>query len=129
MDNLDLFLNLPDVTSMEEEIFVSERLGKFKVRPMSAEEHGEYMKRSRGKINKNGVDFDNGKFNLLIVAGQTIYPDFTNAELLKKANCATALDFIKRKLKAGEVSELAEQICRISGFDSNINEDIEEAKN
>lgn len=129
MNDLEMFLNLPDVDSIEEEVFVSDRLGKFKVRPMTAEEHGEYTRRSRGKIDKKGVDFDSGKFNLLIVAGQTVYPDFSNAELLKKANCATPMDFIKRKLKAGEVAELAQKICEISGFDSDINEDIEEAKN
>ena len=96
---------------------------------MTAEEHGEYMKRSKGKIDKKGIDFDSAKFNLLIVAGQTVYPNFANAELLKKANCSTAMEFIKRKLKAGEIAELAQKICELSGFDSDINDDIEEAKN
>lgn len=129
MNELELFLNLPDVGNIEEEVFVSQRLGKFKVRAMTADEHGEYMKRSRGKVKKDGMDFDSAKFNLLIVAGQTVYPNFNNAELLKKSGCATPLEFIKRKLKAGEIAELAKQICEISGFDEDINEDVEEAKN
>lgn len=129
MNDLEKFLDLPDVSSIEEEVFVSERLGKFKVRAMTADEHSNYQKRCQSKLNKGGVDFDSGKFNMLIVAGQTVSPDFSNAELLAKANCATASDFIKRKLKAGEIAELAEQICKISGFDSDINEDVEEAKN
>ena len=29
MDELELFLNLPDVDKIEEEVFVSQRLGKF----------------------------------------------------------------------------------------------------
>lgn len=129
MDNLEMFLNLQDVNEIEEEVFVSERLGKFKVRAMNADEYAAYQKRSQGKMNKDGISFDSGKFSLLIVAGQTVYPDFSNAELLKKSNCATAMDFIKRKLKAGEISELADRICKISGFANDINEDIEEAKN
>ena len=129
MNDLEKFLELPDVTDIEEEVFVSERLGKFKVRAMTAEEHGEYMKRARGKINKKEIDFDTGKFNLLIVAGQTVYPDFSNADLLAKAKCSTSMEFIKRKLKAGEIAELAERICAISGFDIDINDDVEEAKN
>ena len=120
---------MQDVNEIEEEVFVSERLGKFKVKAMSADDYAGYQKRSQGKMNRNGVDFDSGKFSLLIVAGQTVYPDFSDAELLKKTNCATAMDFIKRKLKAGEITELANKICEISGFDSDINEDINEAKN
>lgn len=127
--NLEDFLSLPDVSDIVEEVFVSERLGKFKVKAMTADEHGEYIKRCRGKVNKNGIDFDSEKFNLLIVAGQTVSPSFNNAELLKKANCSTATELIKKKLLAGEVAELANQICKISGFDSDINEDIEQAKN
>lgn len=129
MNDLEKFLELPDVTDIEEEVFVSERLGKFKVRAMTATEHGEYMKRAKGKVSKNEVDFDIGKFNLLIVAGQTVYPDFSNADLLAKAKCNTPIEFIQRKLKAGEISELAGKICEISGFDRDINEDVEEAKN
>lgn len=127
--SLEDFLALPDVDSIEEEVFVSKRLGKFKVKAMTADEHSEYMRRSKGKIKKDGTDFDGAKFNLLIVAGQTVAPDFSNAELLKKSGCSTAVDFIKKKLLSGEIAEAAEQIIRISGFDTDINEDIEEAKN
>jgi hypothetical protein len=126
---LEDFLALPDVDNIQEEVFVSKRLGKFKVKAMTSDEHSEYMKRCRGKINKNGTDFDSAKFHLLIVAGQTIYPDFKNAELLKSAKCATPTELIKKKLLAGEIAELAERICEISGFDNDINEEIEEAKN
>lgn len=129
MDELEQFLNLPDVDNIEEEVFVSQRLGKFKVKAMTADEHGEYQRRCKSRMNKKGMDFDTAKFQLLIVAGQTTHPNFNNAELLKKSGCATAVDFIKKKLKAGEIAELAQQICSISGFDSDINEDVEEAKN
>lgn len=129
MNDLEKFLQLPDVSDIVEEVYVSERLGKFKVRAMTAEEHGSYQKRAQGKVAKGGIDFDSGKFNLLVVAGQTVYPDFSNAELLQKAKCATATEFIKRKLKAGEIAELSEKICEISGFETDINNEVEEAKN
>lgn len=129
MNSLEDFLALPDVDNIVEEVFVSKRLGKFKVKAMTADEHGTYMNRARGKMNKNGMDFDSAKFNLLICAGQTVSPDFTSAELLKKAGCSTATELIKKKLLAGEIAELANKICEISGFDTDINEDIEEAKN
>ena len=127
--DLEEFLALGDVNDIQEEVLVSKRLGKFTVKAMSADEYGEYIKRSRGKINKDGTNFDSTKFNLLVIVGQTIKPDFSNSELLEKAGCSTATELVKRKLLAGEIQELSNQICKISGFDSDINEDIEEAKN
>jgi hypothetical protein len=127
--SLEEFLSLPDVDSIEEEVFVSKRLGTFKVKAMTADEHGEYQRRAKGKFNKDGIEFDSAKFYIMIVAGQTIEPDFRNAELLKKAGCSTANEFIKKKLLPGEIAELATQIIKISGFDNDINEDINEAKN
>ena len=129
MNDLENFLALPDVTELVEEVFVSDRLGKFKVRPMTMDEFSSYQKRCRGKINKDGVNFDSGKFNLLVVKGQVVEPDFSNAEFLKKAKCNTPEEFISRKLLVGEIAKLSEEISRISGFDTDINEDIEEAKN
>ena len=129
MNKLEDFLSLPDVDTIEEEVFVSERLGKFKVKAMSADEHAEYQARCKGKINKKGMDFDSSKSQLLICAGQTLEPNFNNAEFLKKAGCTTAVELLKKKLKAGEIAELSQEICRISGFETDINEDIQEAKN
>ena len=129
MSKLDDFLQLPDVDNIIEEVSVSKRLGKFKVKAMTQDEFTDYQKRCRTKITKKGVDFDNNLFNLLIVSGQTVEPDFRNAEFLKKANCSTAIEFIKKKLLVGEIAKLSEKIQQISGFDIDINEDVEEAKN
>lgn len=129
MTDLENFLALPDVTELTEEIYVNERLGKMVIKPMTQQQFNDYGKRCTSKINKKGADFDSVKFNLLVVAGQTIKPDFNNAELLQKAGCATASEFIQRKLLPGEISTIAGKIQSLSGFDSDINEDIEEAKN
>ena len=114
MNDLEKFLALPNVDEITEDVFVSKRLGKFKVRAMSQNELKTYQKRAQGKINKNGVDFDSAKFNLLIAAGQTVEPDFANAELLKKSGCTTAEEFISKKLLAGEIGTLVEGIQKIS---------------
>lgn len=129
MSELEEFLALPDVSDIQETIYVNERLGSFVVKPMTSAQFDEYSKRCRSKVNKKGVDFDGGKFNLLIVAGQVVKPDFNNAELLKKAGCATASELIQKKLLAGEISLLSEKISEISGFSTDINESAQEAKN
>ena len=129
MNDLEMFLTLPDVDTIEKEIKVSNRLGTFKIRAMTSEEFSNYQTRCTRKMNKKGVDIDINKLNTLIVAGQVVAPDFSNAEFLKKAGCSTATEFISKKLLIGEITEISKQVQILSGFDVNINEDIEEAKN
>ena len=129
MNDLEKFLTLPDVDTIEKEIFVSERLGTFKIKAMTSEDFASYQTRSTKKVSKKGLDIDINKLNTLIVAGQVVSPDFSNAEFLKKAGCATATDFISRKLLIGEITEISKQVQALSGFDVDINNDIEEAKN
>lgn len=129
MKSLEEFLSLPDVSGIEEEVLVSKRLGKFKVRAMTADDQAEYQKRSMIRT-KDGTELDRTKFMVLVAAGQTVSPKFNDAELLKKANCTTASDFIKKKLLPGEIAELANKISEISGFDTeDFDEEIEDAKN
>lgn len=129
MNDLEKFLTLPDVDTIEKEIFVSERLGTFKIKAMTSEDFASYQTRSTKKVSKKGLDIDINKLNTLIVAGQVVSPDFSNAEFLKKAGCATATEFISRKLLIGEITEISKQVQALSGFDVDINNDVEEAKN
>lgn len=129
MNDLEKFLTLPDVDTIEKEIFVSERLGNFKIKAMTSEDFASYQTRSTKKVSKKGFDIDINKLNTLIVAGQVVSPDFSNAEFLKKAGCATATEFISKKLLIGEITEISKQVQALSGFDVDINNDVEEAKN
>lgn len=127
MTDLNEFLSLQDVNDITHDVEIK-RLGKFTVRPMNHEQFSAYQKRARDKGTK-GYEFDSGKLNMLIVTGQMVSPDFSNAEFLAKAACATASDFIKKKFKAGEIAELASKITDISGFDVDFDEKVTEAKN
>lgn len=127
MTTLEDFLALPDVAN-EQVTVTLKRLGELTVKPMTHDQFASYQARTK-LSSKNGVNIDSGKLNLLIVAGQTVKPDFSNADFLAKAGCNTAQEFIKRKFKAGEIAELANKITEISGFDIDFNEQVEEAKN
>lgn len=130
MSRLEDFLNLPNVADITEEIFVSQRLGTFKVKPMTAEKHKEFQERCRMRIGKKGeIKFDSTKFNILIVINQVIDPNLSNAEFLGKAGFSNPADFINAKFLPGEIAEIAEKVCEISGFNRDLEEDIEEAKN
>ena len=129
MNNLEQFLALPDVDNIMADVFVSNRVGTFKVKAMTQEDFRNYQKAAQGKIGKKGFDFDISKFNLAMVAGQTIEPDFCSKELLQKCNCALPEELVTKKLLAGEIAEIAKKIQEISGFDYEPDEDLEEAKN
>ena len=126
---LDDFLELPDISGMTTEIEVSKRIGKVKIGALSSEEYSEITKKSR-KIDKKGnINFDDNAFKLAIVSSKLLEPDFSNAEFLAKVKCNTAKEFISKKLLPGEIQEISNKILEFSGFESDLDEDIQEAKN
>lgn len=129
MSRLQHLLTLPDNSDITEDIYINERLGTFTIKPMSPAQHSNYQKRCMGKTQKDGTAFDGSKFNLLVVVGQTVDPNLSDADFLSQANCVTAQEFVSKKFLAGEISAIASKIIDKSGFDRDINEDIEEAKN
>ena len=129
MSRLEEFLALPNVNDVVEEIYVNKRLGTFKVKPMTNQQYNEYLSRCRGKITKDGVNFDNGKYNLLIISNHVIDPNFADAEFLQRAGFTNPRDFINAKFKAGEIQDIAEKIAQISGIGGDLSEKVEEAKN
>jgi Phage XkdN-like protein. len=128
-NKLEAFLALPDVANITEDVFINDRLGTFKVKPMTTDAYAAYRKQCTGTAQKGGADFDFGKYQLLIVTGQVVQPNFADADFLGKAGCATAREFVARKFKPGEIAEIAEKINTLSGFNTDDDELIEEAKN
>lgn len=125
------FLALPNIDNVVEEIYINKRLGSFKIKPMSNEQYNEYLTRCRKvAIGKNGkVDFDNAKYNLLLVTNHVVEPNFSDAAVLQQAGFSNPRDFINAKLRAGEIQTIAEKVADISGLNGDIEEKIEEAKN
>lgn len=131
MSKLLEFLIENPIDNIEDEIIVSARLKDFpfKIKGVTSPQHAEYQKMAL-KIGKKGkTDFNTQLFNELVVLNHTVEPNFRDAESIKKAGCVSPEQFLYRSLLAGEVSELASQIIRLSGFDADINDEIEEAKN
>lgn len=129
MSRLEEFLALPNVDEMVTDITM-DRLGTFTVKPLSPEKHQEFQNRCRTKNRKTGdVDFNMLKFNLLVISNQVINPNFSDANALQTSGFQNPRDLIEAKFKAGEIFELAQKICEISGFDTEIEEVVEEAKN
>ena len=119
------------VDNLTDEVIVSSRLAKFpfKIKGMTGPEFSEYQKLSTKISRHKKVEFDSKTFNELVVLNHTLNPNFRDAESIKKAGCATPEQFLYKSLLAGEINELAQQITGLSGFDKDIEDTVEEAKN
>ncbi len=126
---LDQFLSLPNVESMSKKIYAGERLGEITIKPMKGKDHKSYQDQCKSSITAKGMTFDNNKFNALVVAYHTIDPNISNVDFLTKAGYKLPEHFVMDKLLAGEIADISEQICKYSGFNVDINEEVEEAKN
>ena len=131
MSNLMQFLIDNPVDNLTDEVIVSARLAKFpfKIKGMTGPEFSEYQKLSTKISRHKKIEFDSKVFNELVVLNHTIEPNFRDAESIKKARCQTPEQFLYKSLLAGEISELAQQISSLSGFDKEFEDEVEEAKN
>lgn len=129
MSKLDDFLNLNDVIAINKTIKINIGGKEFElvIRPITEAEHVEFQRRSN-VITKNKITFDSGKYSNLILESCIVEPNFRDAEFLKKAGCISAVEFINKKFPAGVVSDIAQKIQELSGFES-YDVEIENAKN
>lgn len=131
MSNLMQFLIDNPVDNLTDNVVVSPRLSKFpfKIKGMTGPEFSEYQKVSTKIGRHKKVEFDSKIFNELVVLNHTLEPNFRDAESIKKAGCQTPEQFLYKSLLAGEISELSQQISSLSGFDRDMEDTVEEAKN
>lgn len=109
-------------------ITVAEESMQVTIRAISYDDY-EDIRRGSLILKGNQQDFRIGKFNLGLVLAGTVDPDFKDAALLQKAGVATPEDLIKTMLLPGEIEALAQEILKLSGLNTSINELKEEAKN
>lgn len=131
MTKLENFFSLPDVDSLEQEVFISDRLGNVKIKPMTEPQFSGYQKRSQNPKDPNAPT-DASKLNRLIMKNHVIEPNFCNADFLDKVGFSGDPDgFINKKILPGEQAEMVKQITALSGFEipGVSQEMIDEVKN
>lgn len=134
--SLQDFLNSNPIDGLIEEVVVSKRfvdadgnILKFKIKAMTAPEFEDIRKRSTVIQKKGKVEFNAQRFNNTSVINNTIEPNFKDADSIKKLGCATPEDYLNKVLLPGEIATLSDRIQRLSGFDTDMEELVEEAKN
>ncbi len=131
---MDFLLN-NTVENLTEEVVISDRFKvdgeilKFKIKAVTPDEFSDLQKQCT-KIGKKGkMNFDSKMFNEQLIVNYTVEPNFKDAESIKRAGCITPEQLLNKTLLAGEVATLVEQISTLSGFDKDLEELREEAKN
>jgi hypothetical protein len=133
--SLQDFLNAHPVDNLTDEVAVSTRLSdkngplKFKIKAMSSQEFDEIRKACTNVKKGRKVEFDAQRFNLKVIINNTLVPSFKDVESIKKLGCLTPDDYVQKVLLPGEISTLAQKISELSGFDTDMEELVEEAKN
>lgn len=135
--SLQDFLNANPIDGLTDEVVISDRfkdangaLLKFKIRVANSEELGNYRKKSmKVDAKKKTVEVDSAQLTQDIVINHTIYPNFKDAQSLQKLGCTTPSQYLTKVLLPGEIEQLALSIQRLSGYDKEMDELVDEAKN
>jgi hypothetical protein len=124
------FLAETPIAGIEKDVSISERIPfKFKIKPLSKEQHSRLSKQCTFRGEKGQTDINMGRFEVLCIVESCLVPNFSDAAFLKRLNAISPSEAVTARLLAGEVSALANQILRLSGFNQDINEDVDNAKN
>ena len=130
---LQQFLNQNTVDKIFKDIFISDRfknedneIFKFKIKAMTQSDFEEIKRKA---MFASTGDIDEDLLNCFIVIENTIEPSFKDAESFKLLGCSSPKQYLNRVLLSGEISFLAEEIIKLSGFDRGIDELSDDVKN
>jgi hypothetical protein len=124
------FLTARDITKLEKDIAISTEGGVFSltVSALSEDELNKIRKEHTTVINKStGAQKTNADaVKLDVIIKGTVSPCFNDADLLEKLGFADPITFLKSKFLPGELDNIYAEIAELSGYNSDINTDIEE---
>lgn len=103
------------------------------LRPLSAGEADDINQRcfvnKLGPKGKRERVFDIVKYNREICVASIVYPDLNDEELQDSYKTRGASNLYAKLFLLGEANEILEKVMEISGIDTSMDDDIEEAKN
>lgn len=131
----DFLLQNP-VQDMKTNVVVSERLKDypFEIRAITAPEYESYQKMCfKNPLSKKKREFDNAQFNRLIVINHVTNPSFKDTNFLSRmtegGGNITPDMALNKYLTGGEITRLSDKILTFSGFNEDLEDVVDEAKN
>ena len=132
MSKLEAFLKKNKRTQEEFEVNLQSFDEPVKMRIVSGEEYQDIQKSSFitvRKGRKTEKELDPMKFNRQLVMASIAYPPLTNTELQQAYDATGETELYNKMFNWAEQSLLLEALMEQSGFDQDINDEVEEAKN
>lgn len=140
--NLSAFLASNAITVEPEEVVASKRFigedGKpalWKIKAISGAEDEELRKSCMkqvpvpGKRNQYTRDIDHDRYLGKLAATCTLFPDLQSAELQDSYGVKGEEALLKTMLTSGEYVEYLRRVQEICGFDTSLQDEVDEAKN
>lgn len=125
----------PNVDKVGEiEVQVSDRIkSAFRIRPLSEDEMTTIRKRNTKMVKrpKGGIMEKTDTRSVIqdVTCAAVVYPDLKNAELQKSWDVMGEAALLKAMLLPGEIDDLAGAVMKLSGYDENLDDLVDEAKN
>lgn len=88
-----------------------------------------YKKPIPGKRGQSTNELDTDKYIGRVCARCTVYPNLNNAELQESYGVKGADALLKKMLNVGEYAEYKAKVMELNGFDTTLDELVDEAKN
>lgn len=139
MSTLQAFFAQNASSELTEDVFISDRFKDeegavipWKLRSMTEGENESIRKSSQRKVRDKGtvsIDTNTDEYLAKLAVASVVFPDLKDAELQKSYGVFGADQLIKRMLLPGEYATLVQKVQEINGFDKDINELADEAKN
>ena len=101
----------------------------FVIRPLTQEENEELIRRHTKRDKKGNETFDRVSYSREMTAAAVVSPSLEDAEIQKAYGVLGASKVLSKLLYIGEYATLAQAVQELSGLDTDINDDIEAAKN
>ncbi|MED1906114.1 phage tail assembly chaperone [Cytobacillus firmus] len=130
MDALDALLGAEK--NVEKDVYIKRLDVHFKIKALDGQTINKLRDAAThyvGKGAKRRAEFNDEEFKASIISAACVNLDFGNRKLLDKYGAKDANDCVYKALLAGEVMLLHEEVLRLSGFDEDDDEELEEVKN
>lgn len=108
---------------------------EWELRPLTAGEDEDIRRSSTRKV-KTGTrsnaytsELDTNTYLAKMTAASVVYPNLNDAALQNSYKVMGAENLLRAMLSAGEYVTLSGKVAELNGFDTDVNELVEEAKN
>jgi hypothetical protein len=135
MNKLQEYLTNANVTDKRVTVKLGKKDGNsrlsdydFTIRPITSEEYNNANTIAVKQVGKERK-FNASLFNIEIITQACVEPDFKALDFIEANNVRNSRELIRKTLLPGEITQLAEYILQISGFNYEVDEEIDEIKN